>query len=149
MIGVPVTDEYTMLVRGVGLEPTKAFARGFLTADVLSPPPFPRGHVMTRLIRPGSGTPATFIQSAHFNYKYYFLVAKILKIFKPLHSLHINNALTGPVNKIILHFVGKRSQDSAAAPYSFFVWGELLVVGSIPAGPANYTERVPSKCARK
>ena len=125
-----------MVVRGVGLEPTKAFARGSLTVDVLSPPPFPRGLIMTRLIRPGSGTPATSIQFARFNYKYCFLVAKVLKIFKPLHNLHINDALAGPVNKVRLNFVGKRSQDSVAAPYRLLVWSELLVTGSNPVGPA-------------
>ena len=30
------------MVRGVGFEPTEAFARGSLMIDLLSPPPFPR-----------------------------------------------------------------------------------------------------------
>jgi len=56
---------FNLLVRGVGLEPTKAFARGFLTIEALSPPPFPRGFMMTQLIRPGSGTPAIISLNSH------------------------------------------------------------------------------------
>jgi len=54
-------------------------------------------------------------------------------------------SLTGPVNKTMLGFVGKRSQDSAAAPYRLQVWGELLVTGSNPVGPATNQIRFSNK----